>query len=152
MWRPLHIYAPYRDGKMNQKGTMLLLLPSGVADEDIRDVHFTVIEDGQVLMVEIPWPETMTNTKTIKYFWEAVTDMNEEDQEDAVLRMFAIKSKLAEMRPSARDNLTAVARFEPGAFPMSNEKIKIECVSNKRGMRLLVIDLEATTKSDYDVS
>jgi hypothetical protein len=52
MWRPLHIYAPYLDGKMNQKGAMIILLPTGVADEDTRDVHFTVVEYGQVLLVD----------------------------------------------------------------------------------------------------
>jgi hypothetical protein len=51
-----------------------------------------------------------------------------------------------------RDQLivfTAVARFELEEFPMSNEKMKLECVSNNKGMRLLVIDLEATKRSAY---
>jgi hypothetical protein len=148
-WRPFHVLAPYKDGLMNERATLILLLPTGVASEDTRDVHFEVVEDGQVLMVEIPWPQEMTNPTNMKDLWPPISSSNEQEQEDAVLRTFAIKSKLAEMRPTAKDRLTAVARFELGAFPMSNEKLKLECVSNKHGMRLLVIDLEATKKSDY---
>jgi hypothetical protein len=59
---------------------------------------------------------------------EAVTDMNEEDQDDVVLPHVCHQIEAGEIKNEVLDNLTAVARFEL-LVSHEHEKIKIECVS-----------------------
>jgi hypothetical protein len=149
-WHPIYILTNWTDSKMNQRCTMVLLLPTGVAVADTKDVSLAVVEDGHHLVVMLPWPDDMTNPNTLKDILEVdANTMEESEVEDSVLRRFAIKTKLAEMRPTAKDKLMATARFELGEVPMDHEIKKIECVTNKKGMRLLVIDMMAAKKSAY---
>ena len=66
--KPLYLQSSWDDADTTQHLSVIVLLPSGIGEDDLLD--YKVEDEGRTLVVVVAWPSLMTDMERVHAYWE----------------------------------------------------------------------------------
>ena len=137
--------------------SVLVLLPSGIGENDLQD--FKVEDEGRTLVIVVSWPSLMTDMERIHAYWEEEEKdgkksskrgglkRNKEDM-NLLVKKLSLTKKLVEFRGRRSEMVKAMARIplEIKGKRTIDELAPMQC--SRQGAKIIYFDLSEENK-DY---
>jgi hypothetical protein len=148
VWTPVYYSGIFVDCSKTKCVTLVILLPSGISNDENEDVVATVSEDRKCLILTANWPEPFSNVQGMHEFWD-VTNFGPEKARDFQRRQISLEIVVDGMKENRRDQLQSTSSIEL-PFVVQKNVVSAFIVPEENNVNILYVTLMQERNSDFD--
>ncbi len=141
-FKPLYFCGKWFTDTMTQCCTAVIVLPTGVANENSDSCNLHIADNGWTLVLTVKWPTMPQDMDQL----HACFNREEKMKSNFISRSMALERSIASMKERASTCLTSVARI-PLDLQVEDKIESVECVGDKEGTRILYVNMKAPESS-----
>ena len=146
-WSPMHYVGIWTDCSRTNCVTVVILLPSGINNEEIEDIVATVSEDRKFLLLTATWPEPFSNVQGMHDIWN-INEFGPQEARDFQRRQISLETTIDEMKDYRRDRLKSTSSIE---LPFVVKNAVSAFVLREDGdVNILYVTLKEDKNSNFD--
>jgi hypothetical protein len=148
VWTPIYYSGIFVDCSKTKCVTLVILLPSGISNDENENVVATVSEDRKCLILTANWPEPFSNVQGMHEFWD-ITNFEPDQARNFQRRQISLEIVVDGMKENRRDQLQSTSSIEL-PFVVQKNVVSAFIVPEENNVNILYVTLMQERNSDFD--